>query len=83
MKSISATEAKQAFGAALLAAQDAPVLIERQGRGVAVLLSTEQFDRLRGLSWEAFDRTSAAIAVKARSRGLTPAKLAKLLGDVS
>ena len=46
MKTIASTEAKTNFGALLDAAQREPVLIEKKGRGVAVLLAKEEYERL-------------------------------------
>ncbi|MGH8322725.1 MAG: type II toxin-antitoxin system Phd/YefM family antitoxin, partial [Steroidobacteraceae bacterium] len=54
MRYISATDAKQRLAALLDAAQREPVIIRRQKRDVAVLLSAEEYDRLRGLNVAAF-----------------------------
>jgi len=83
MQAWSATDVKQGFGAALDAAQRAPVLIRKQNRDVAVLLSVAEYEKLRGLRLDAFDRLCDAIAAKAERRGVTDAKLAELLDDVS
>jgi prevent-host-death family protein len=49
MKSMTAADAKQSFGALLDAAQREPVTITKNGREVAVLLSKEDFERLEAL----------------------------------
>lgn len=49
MRTISAKQAKDAFGALLDAAQREPVTITRQGREVAVVLSKEDFARFEAL----------------------------------
>lgn len=47
MKSMSAKEAKNGFGLLLDTARAEPVVIEKHGRPVVVVLSTEEYDRLR------------------------------------
>lgn len=46
MKSMSAKEAKNGFGLLLDTARAEPVTIEKHGRPVAVVLSTEEYERL-------------------------------------
>lgn len=46
MKSMSAREAKNAFGVLIDTARAEPVLIEKHGRGVVVVLSIEEYQRL-------------------------------------
>ncbi len=46
MKSMSAKEAKNGFGLLLDTARAEPVTIEKHGRPVVVVLSTEEYDRL-------------------------------------
>ena len=46
MKSLTASEAKNRFGMLLDWARREPVLIEKQGRQVAVVLSLEEYQRL-------------------------------------
>jgi antitoxin Phd len=45
MKIVSATDAKQRLAALLDAAQREPVLIRRQNRDVAVIMSAEEYER--------------------------------------
>ena len=47
MKTDSATDAKQRLAALLDTAQREPVLIRRQNRDVAVILSAEEYQRIR------------------------------------
>jgi prevent-host-death family protein len=68
MRYISATEAKQNFAAALDAVQHGPIVIRRQARDQAVLISPQDF--------EAF---SDRVGAKAAKRGLTERRLAALL----
>lgn len=50
MKVMSAGKAKNAFGLLIDTARAEPVTIEKHGRAVAVVLSVEEYDRLRALS---------------------------------
>lgn len=83
MRSVSATEAKQRFAAVLDAAQREPVAIRRQNREVAVVLSAAEYQRLRALNVEEFERFCDRIAERAAARGLTEEKLADILADGS
>lgn len=49
MKSMSAKDAKNAFGLLLDTARAEPVTVEKHGRPVVVVLSIEEFERLVGL----------------------------------
>lgn len=81
MRHISATDAKQKLAALLDAAQREPVVIRRQKRDVAVLLSTAEYDRLRGLNVSEFQEFCDRVGRKAVEQGLTEKKLAALLAD--
>ena len=81
MKHVSSTEAKQRFAAILDAAQHEPVTISRQNREVAVVLSTREYERLRGLNVQEFENFCDAMAERARARGLTDQVLDELLAD--
>lgn len=48
MKTMSAREAKNAFGLMIDTARAEPVLIEKHGRGVVMVISVEEFERLTG-----------------------------------
>ena len=49
MHSVSAHDAKARFGQLLDTARREPVVIERHGRAVAVVLSKEDYDELRAI----------------------------------
>ncbi|WP_420347617.1 type II toxin-antitoxin system Phd/YefM family antitoxin [Pelagibius sp.] len=51
MKSMSAKEAKNGFGLLLDTARAEPVMIEKHGRPVVVVLSTEEYERLLSRSF--------------------------------
>lgn len=81
MRYVSATDAKQRLAALLDAAQREPVVIRRQNRDVAVLLSRQEYDRLRALNASEFQQFSDRIADEAAARGMTEDKLAEMLAD--
>lgn len=81
MRYISATEAKQRLSAVIDAAQREPIVIRRQKRDAAVLMSAQEYERLRGLNADAFQQMCDRVGERARERGLTPAKLAEILED--
>ncbi len=81
MRYVSATDAKQRLAAVLDAAQREPVVIRRQNRDVAVVLSPQEFARLRALNVAQFQEFCDRIGAKAKARGLTERKLAKILAD--
>jgi prevent-host-death family protein len=81
MRSFSATDAKQRLAALLDAAQREPVVIRRQNRDVAVVLSAEEYERLRDLNAADFKRFCDRVAEKAKGRGLTEAGLENLLKE--
>lgn len=64
MKTMSAREAKNAFGLMIDTARAEPVLIEKHGRGVVMVISVEEYQRLSARP----ERTETATP---RARGAT------------
>ncbi len=83
MKEITARDAQKRFGRLLDAAQNAPVRVTRNGRAVGVVMSMQQFERLRGAAWGNLTATMAALGSEASTKGLTEAELEALLDDES
>ncbi len=83
MQIMSASDAKQAFGTALDTAQREPVIIRKQNRDVAVLMSMHEYEKIRRLKIDLLLRTADAIAVEAAARGMTDEKFEELMSDVS
>jgi len=81
MRYVSATEAKQRLAAILDAAQSEPVMIRRQNREVAVMLSPKEYDRLRGLNIVEFEQFCDRMGKEAASRGLTEERLAEIIEE--
>ncbi len=46
METMSAREARNGFGLMIDTARAAPVLIEKHGRGVVIVMSVEEYERL-------------------------------------
>jgi prevent-host-death family protein len=81
MRYVSATDAKQNFAALLDDAQRGPVVIRRQSRDQAVVISPQEYARLRGLAVADFQEFCDRVGRGAVERGLTERKLAALLRD--
>lgn len=81
MQTVTATDAKQRLAALLDAAQREPVLIRRQNRDVAVIMSAEEYERMRNFASADLQRFCDRVADRAKARGLTASKLRKLLKD--
>lgn len=81
MKSVAATEAKNRLGAILDEAQREPIVIRRQDRDIAVVLSMAEYERLRTGNVRAFLDLRNEVAARATAAGLTDERLAELLTD--
>ena len=83
MREITAKEAKNRFGQLLRSAQQGPVRVTRNGVPVGVVLSVEQFERLRGTAWDRLAVAMDDMSQEAAASGLTTAALDSLLSDES
>ena len=70
MKTMSARDAKNSFGLMIDTARAEPVLIEKHGRGVVMVVSVEEYERLHGRAASAPSRRSGASPRKAQRRGV-------------
>ncbi|WP_330205351.1 type II toxin-antitoxin system Phd/YefM family antitoxin [Cyanobacterium sp. Dongsha4] len=83
MKSLTATEAKNSFGMLLDWARQEPVLIEKQGRKVAVMLSVEEYQRLSSPPNQSanLDNKDLTLAERLAILKLPPEERAKILRE--
>lgn len=81
MKTVPATEAKNRLGAILDDAQREPIVIRRQDRDIAVVLSMADYERLRSGNIQAFLDLRDQVAAEAAANGLTEERLNDLLAD--
>ena len=79
MRVISATDAKQNFAALLDDVRRGPVMIRRQSRDQAVVMSPQEYGRLRGVAVADFQEFCDRVGHHATERGLTERKLGALL----
>lgn len=79
MQYISATEAKQSLSKVLESSQRGPVVIQKQKRDVAVMLSMQEYRKLTALNLEDFERFCDLMARQAEENGLTQEKLEDII----
>ncbi|MBK5932206.1 type II toxin-antitoxin system Phd/YefM family antitoxin [Halochromatium salexigens] len=81
MRTITASEAKQGFANLIDTASREPVVIQRQKRDVAVVLSMAEYERLTRLNIAEFQRFCDRIGRQAEAAGLDDDTLVELLAS--
>ncbi len=81
MQVFSASDMRNNFSKAVDIAQREPVVIRKQGRDVAVMISTKDYERITRDNIEDYKEFARRVGEKAVARGLTEAKLKKLLEE--
>lgn len=79
MKSIDEAEAQARLDEILEEAQRQPIVITRQGRDMAVVVSIADYERLRDANVRAFLDLRQTVAVEAEANRLTEDEIARLL----
>lgn len=79
MRTVTASEAKQKFASLIDTASREPVVIQRQKRDVAVVLSMAEYERLTRLNIAEFQRFCDRIGSQAEAAGMNEGRLAELL----
>lgn len=81
MGTVTATEAKQGLAQVIEAAALEPVVIQRQKRDVAVVLSMQEYERLTRLNIAEFQCYCDRVGAAAQAAGMSEDKLAELLAN--
>lgn len=81
MRTVTASEARQGLAEVIEAARREPVIIQRQKRDVAVVMSMDEYERLVHLNVAEFQRFSDRIGAKAKEAGMTEDVLRELLNS--
>jgi prevent-host-death family protein len=79
MKYVTANEAKQSFGQVMETAQREPVVVRKHNRPTAVILSSQEYDRIRKINRKEFTDFCDLVSDRANKKGLTSKELNKLL----
>ncbi len=79
MRTISAIDAKNHFGQLLDAAQREPITVTKKGRPAAVVLSVEDYERMRGAARQRLLDTIDQMHQEAAAKGLSEGRLEQLL----
>jgi prevent-host-death family protein len=81
MQYVSSTDARNNLSAMIDKVQREPLMIKKKGRDAAVIISPEDYEKLRRKNIEEFQVLCADIAKEARERGLTEEILNEILED--
>ena len=79
MRYVSATDAKQKLDSILDVAQREPVVIRRQKRDVAVLISAQEYERMCAFNREEFELFCDRVGKQAKASSLNEKKLNRIL----
>ena len=79
VKYVTANEAKQSFGQVMETAQREPVIVRKHNRPAAVIISPQEYDRIRNTNLREFTDFCDQVSDKAKQKGLTHKELKKLL----
>ncbi len=81
MKSIDEAEARAHLDEVIDEAQLQPIVIRRDGRDFAAMLSVAEYERLRAAAVGEFLALRNEVAREGRSTGLTEDRLSEMLND--
>ena len=81
MRTVATSDTTQDLEEIIEAARREPVVIQRQERDVAVVMSMDEYERLVNLNVAEFQRFSDRVGAKAQEAGMTEEVLQGLLGS--
>lgn len=81
MRTMTASEARQGWAEVIEAARREPVIIQRQKRDVAVVMSVDEYERLVHLNVAEFQRFCDLVGARAQEAGMTEEVLQELLNS--
>jgi prevent-host-death family protein len=81
MRNATPIQNERQFSALVEAAKSGPVTIEREDRELAVLLSIDDYERMRNSHLEPLRRVGSQISNEAKANGLTEETLERLLAE--
>ena len=81
MRTVATSDTTQDLEEIIEAARREPVVIQRQERDVAVVMSMDEYERLASLNVAEFQRFIERVGAKARETGMTEEVLQGLLGS--
>lgn len=79
MRTMTASEARQRFAEMIEATQREPVVIQRQNRDMAVVMSMREYERLVHLNVAEFQRFCDQVGAQAQAAGMNEEVLQDLL----
>jgi antitoxin Phd len=81
MKYFTANEAKQSFGQVMETAQREAVFINKHNRPAAVVISPQEYERMRNINSGEFTRFCDEVSLRAKKKGLNQKELNRLLSN--
>lgn len=72
MQYISSTDARNNFSEVIDRANREPIIVQKKGRDAVVMISPQDYEKIRRQNVQEFQKICAEIGKSAQERGLTP-----------